>query len=109
MIRRPPRSTRTDTLFPYSTLFRSRIGHLLRHRGRQGLLSRRRTGVREIDGIAKFFSASVSRSARERSADWTAPHGALYRSHGLDPAETRHPPLRNPRRPRDRPPVRQRL
>src|SRR3546814_17353607 len=25
MIRRPPRSTRTDTLFPYTTLFRSRI------------------------------------------------------------------------------------
>src|SRR3546814_3340056 len=35
MIRRPPRSTRTDTLFPYTTLFRSpagarRAGH--RHR-----------------------------------------------------------------------------
>src|SRR3546814_5594695 len=29
MIRRPPRSTRTDTLFPYTTLFRS---HVLRHR-----------------------------------------------------------------------------
>src|SRR3546814_19643029 len=27
MIRRPPRSTRTDTLFPYTTLFRSRIMH----------------------------------------------------------------------------------
>src|SRR3546814_2929001 len=26
MIRRPPRSTRTDTLFPYTTLFRSPIG-----------------------------------------------------------------------------------
>src|SRR3546814_2596590 len=26
MIRRPPRSTRTDTLFPYTTLFRSRSG-----------------------------------------------------------------------------------
>src|SRR3546814_6560052 len=26
MIRRPPRSTRTDTLFPYTTLFRSRVG-----------------------------------------------------------------------------------
>src|SRR3546814_15216456 len=25
MIRRPPRSTRTDTLFPYTTLFRSHI------------------------------------------------------------------------------------
>src|SRR3546814_18028155 len=26
MLRRPPRSTRTDTLFPYTTLFRSVIG-----------------------------------------------------------------------------------
>src|SRR3546814_7868790 len=26
MIRRPPRSTRTDTLFPYTTLFRSSRG-----------------------------------------------------------------------------------
>src|SRR3546814_4365649 len=26
MIRRPPRSTRTDTLFPYTTLFRSTLG-----------------------------------------------------------------------------------
>src|SRR3546814_17496785 len=25
MIRRPPRTTRTDTLFPYTTLFRSRV------------------------------------------------------------------------------------
>src|SRR3546814_4318073 len=30
MIRRPPRSTRTDTLFPYTTLFRSR--HLVAER-----------------------------------------------------------------------------
>src|SRR3546814_10004119 len=28
MIRRPPRSTRTDTLFPYTTLFRSLCGDL---------------------------------------------------------------------------------
>src|SRR3546814_11841953 len=27
MIRRPPRSTRTDTLFPYTTLFRSPLCH----------------------------------------------------------------------------------
>src|SRR3546814_10026173 len=31
MIRRPPRSTRTDTLFPYTTLYRSE-----NHRGRGG-------------------------------------------------------------------------
>src|SRR3546814_7684054 len=28
MIRRPPRSTRTDTLFPYTTLFRSAVAAL---------------------------------------------------------------------------------
>src|SRR3546814_9404094 len=34
MIRRPPRSTRTDTLFPYTTLFRSdRISAARRDRG----------------------------------------------------------------------------
>src|SRR3546814_12365547 len=37
-IRRPPRSTRTDTLFPYTTLFRSQqaveIDRCLRHRDR---------------------------------------------------------------------------
>src|SRR3546814_17035230 len=62
MIRRPPRSTRTDTLFPYTTLFRSR-----RHRPGDGrgppparlaavLLSRRRGVVmgsnRSDTGIA---------------------------------------------------------
>src|SRR3546814_18636212 len=30
MIRRPPRSTRTDTLFPYTTLFRSLLHFTLR-------------------------------------------------------------------------------
>src|SRR3546814_18509802 len=30
MIRRPPRSTRTDTLFPYTTLFRSGIWQIRR-------------------------------------------------------------------------------
>src|SRR3546814_12177003 len=34
MIRRPPRSTRTDTLFPYTTLFRSQ----LQHQGMRGQL-----------------------------------------------------------------------
>src|SRR3546814_18074216 len=29
MLRRPPRSTRTDTLFPYTTLFRSRVAEQL--------------------------------------------------------------------------------
>src|SRR3546814_2846442 len=32
MIRRPPRSTRTDTLFPYTTLFRSLSGGCFQNR-----------------------------------------------------------------------------
>src|SRR3546814_10460732 len=36
MLRRPPRSTRTDTLFPYTTLFRSRLGGLQRRLRRGG-------------------------------------------------------------------------
>src|SRR3546814_17997912 len=38
MIRRPPRSTRTDTLFPYTTLFRSRQIRRLSGVGRSGAL-----------------------------------------------------------------------
>src|SRR3546814_5620139 len=33
MIRRPPRSTRTDTLFPYTTLFRSEVRELAERLG----------------------------------------------------------------------------
>src|SRR3546814_17463061 len=51
MLRRPPRSTRTDTLFPYSTLFRSSERSALsiaeprqRHLVRQGDVRRRQAG-----------------------------------------------------------------
>src|SRR3546814_19438962 len=41
MIRRPPRSTRTDTLFPYTTLFRSEdmiVERVHHHRSLDGLV-----------------------------------------------------------------------
>src|SRR3546814_5010465 len=46
MVRRPPRSTRTDTLFPYTTLFRSaiRIGRGRRRCARSGNRPRKRRG-----------------------------------------------------------------
>src|SRR3546814_3889956 len=62
MIRRPPRSTRTDTLFPYTTLFRS---HFIDRRpnpkdknlgNRQRFMQRARGQIKEV----------VSRSVRER-------------------------------------------
>src|SRR3546814_16645110 len=40
MKRRPPRSTRTDTLFPYTTLFRSNAEVMLRLPGVAGLAER---------------------------------------------------------------------
>src|SRR3546814_1154174 len=53
MIRRPPRSTRTDTLFPYTTLFRSlgmivgdRLGDVLEQHGLAG--ARRRDDQRAL-------------------------------------------------------------
>src|SRR3546814_19324882 len=46
MIRRPPRSTRTDTLFPYTTLFRSRNNRPSRLRGaRLSIISARGRGA----------------------------------------------------------------
>src|SRR3546814_6145805 len=45
MIRRPPRSTRTDTLFPYTTLFRSPRGRRTRGPPALARARTRRTGV----------------------------------------------------------------
>src|SRR3546814_14313771 len=51
MIRRPPRSTRTDTLFPYTTLFRSGrpalAGDLDEMRALQGTLAEQYAVVRQ--------------------------------------------------------------
>src|SRR3546814_5474221 len=55
MIRRPPRSTRTDTLFPYTTLFRStapqapHVGQS-RRAGEEGLETRRLDEARAQGG-----------------------------------------------------------
>src|SRR3546814_2788228 len=53
MIRRPPRSTRTDTLFPYTTLFRSTIFSPKKPPAApascQGMLSRNMTGLKRSE------------------------------------------------------------
>src|SRR3546814_520937 len=52
MIRRPPRSTRTDPLFPYTTLFRS-VRRSVRHHGRKARLAE--TDWQGIHGAAARF------------------------------------------------------
>src|SRR3546814_20043363 len=63
MIRRPPRSTRTDTLFPYTTLFRS--GHQ-RRRIRTGQLQGPRNHPPRSAQADRRCADRGLRDARER-------------------------------------------
>src|SRR3546814_8713400 len=55
MIRRPPRSTRTDTLFPYTTLFRSTSKRQSRFTG-------------SVDRLRRFHPTLICSRPRGRSA-----------------------------------------
>src|SRR3546814_7570994 len=54
MIRRPPRSTRTDTLFPYTTLFRSTIPAERMKAGREHRVPLSSRAMEIIDEMAKL-------------------------------------------------------
>src|SRR3546814_9128609 len=53
MIRRPPRSTRTDTLFPYTTLFRSR--NLQQSRSLPACSPSRRAATRHLRRLLRLI------------------------------------------------------
>src|SRR3546814_12856666 len=77
MIRRPPRSTRTDTLFPYTTLFRSQLnaifGYLFEHDLREFDVTAYNALWDEyqltVDGIIK----AAEQSENEALKDYFAP------------------------------------
>src|SRR3546814_1768131 len=81
MIRRPPRSTRTDTLFPYTTLFRSAVKRL------GGALARRIAGEAPIlnqpgDGLGTLQAedeAGKLEPCRGRSEEHTSELQSLMR------------------------------
>src|SRR3546814_5551927 len=81
MIRRPPRSTRTDTLFPYTTLFRS--AHSEQHLSRDRELAldalRRARGRRGARVMAGGERARQARRARRRSEEHTSELQSLMR------------------------------
>src|SRR3546814_8836339 len=62
MIRRPPRSTRTDTLFPYTTLFRSAPAAV------------RAVEVRVTPGEALAFFKRFDLEATRRGVDFSGTH-----------------------------------
>src|SRR3546814_8484965 len=67
MIRRPPRSTRTDTLFPYTTRFRSFVAEL---RGDRRFRRRREEGLAD---------APAAKSRQCRSEEHTSELQSLMR------------------------------
>src|SRR3546814_11604734 len=82
MIRRPPRSTRTDTLFPYTTLFRSapydaratrRLPALHARRGRAWLAGQRspppRCRARRLPAAGMGDALARDRAARRHALD----------------------------------------
>src|SRR3546814_4310554 len=83
MIRRPPRSTRTDTLFPYTTLFRSTccIAHLFHSPTRDGIQGRR---------AKNFAGAQAETGMMPRATDCVidekpiAKRGAIVRAGGAN-------------------------
>src|SRR3546814_11204263 len=69
MIRRPPRSTRTDTLFPYTTLFRSIISGRAFKRGQHGAAQTRAAarlhddeGPQQTIGSSAFYAAIANQT-----------------------------------------------
>src|SRR3546814_2644134 len=88
MIRRPPRSTRTDTLFPYTTLFRSWQLHALPCQQRGGPLpparlpqgqSQRVLPQAPPDGLRQLPCACVRHLLAVRSEEHTSELQSLMR------------------------------
>src|SRR3546814_415574 len=76
MIRRPPISTRTDSLFPYTALFRSGDG-LHRADGRPGAdRGAGRRAVRLVQRTAGLFQGAGLAAVRRQPADHGDPEGA---------------------------------
>src|SRR3546814_7665124 len=84
MIRRPPRSTRTETLFPYTTLFRSVGEDVLAVAGDHA----------EAVAVAVEGQPEVGLEARDRvdqvlEVAWLARIGMMIGEAAVDPAEQR--------------------
>src|SRR3546814_4271608 len=81
MIRRPPRSTRTDTLFPYTTLFRSLRALEL---GAVDFVTKPKLGLRDglleySELIADKIRAAAHSKPRQRSEEHTSELQSLMR------------------------------
>src|SRR3546814_16296802 len=74
-IRRPPRSTRTDTLCPYTTLFRSGRDQEAEEE-RKKVLQVRRDDVRTLTALAALAG---KRGASKERVEWPRPAATISR------------------------------
>src|SRR3546814_8312378 len=72
MIRRPPRSTRTDTLFPYTTLFRSPRGDLPQDRDRHQRASRSADRIVSADPVETVWQGKFIATKRQGKWEYAA-------------------------------------
>src|SRR3546814_13678905 len=87
MSRQPPRSTRTDTLFPYTTLFRSQVGVGLT--GQVGVaagVGQGTAGRGQGDGVGGFGQQQGGRELLDRVATVALGAGGFGRRLAVDTA-----------------------
>src|SRR3546814_2247525 len=94
MIRRPPRSTRTDTLVPYTTLFRSRSTSTIPTKGPKGSTlsrtrrrragSRRRRSEAHTSELQSLIRNSYAVFCLKKKNAALSGNGARERQHGHD-------------------------
>src|SRR3546814_12383834 len=98
MIRRPPRSTRTDTLFPYTTLFRSWELDLARMPDTYGPAPKRVTFAFEDVGSGRWrtvIELTAPNGSVRRAASEYRRHGKAVQAEG-DTAEADSAPFSSP-------------
>src|SRR3546814_13424318 len=100
MIRRPPRATRTDTLFPYTTLFRSSFlicsHHAIRNQGRRAMADELifYTNPMSRGQIVRWMLEEVGAPYQQRLLDYgTTMKAAAYRA--IHPMGKMHAILHN--------------
>src|SRR3546814_19411428 len=101
MLRRPPRSTRTDTFFPYTTLFKSaanggggvelgdvsrQLAAIGRHAGRRALFNLHGAYSKDTRGryVPRVCCGRLERDVGSEAERGRMPHGNVYRSKCAD-------------------------
>src|SRR3546814_6732207 len=85
MRRRPPRSTRTDTLFPYTTLFRSACAHRRPAPARSGFHAATDHSWKHLDQVRRQFGRRTGETDQSFGEDPADHVGEMISGRRFDP------------------------